>query len=287
MIEKLEGTRETVRFEEGMIAKLHDNDEAESYPTHWHLPIEIIMPVENSYGIRCAKTHYHLREGDILFIQPGVLHECVAPDAGRRFFCQFSLPQSLISTKLYSAISFTIPSVMLITPEVDQALHAQVRGLLFQVYEKDFSGSALVDFRKYITILQIIQLVYAHFEHAAGRDTAEATDKLETISLLERACQTIRESYAENLTLEGVARMVGFSKYHFSRLFKAYAGETFYHYLNTVRMASARVMLTDLDKPITDIAYSVGFQSMSSFGRMFRSFYGCNPTEYRRLLEKK
>ncbi len=287
MIEELRGTRETVHFEDGCIAKLHDNDEAESYPMHWHLPVEIIMPVTNHYGIGCGKTLYDLREEDILFVQPGVLHECIAPDHGRRFFCQVSLPAPLISPKSHSEMSLILPPVMLITPEVDAELHANLRQLLYQTYQEDSSSSMLKNFTKYLYILQLIHLAYGFFEKSPAQSAVDKTARLETITQMQHACAHIMEHYAEDITLDSVSRSVGFSKYHFTRLFRSHTGETFYHYVNTVRMSNAQVLLSDPGNSITDIAYSVGYSSMSSFIRMFKGFYGCTPSEYRRMLEAK
>lgn len=47
MIEMLNGIKETVLYKEIEGFKLHDNTDYEIYPSHWHTPIEIIMPIEN------------------------------------------------------------------------------------------------------------------------------------------------------------------------------------------------------------------------------------------------
>lgn len=287
MIEELQGTKETVHFQEGTIIKLHDNGEAESYPMHWHLPLEIIMAVENSYGIRCGKTLFQLREGDILLVQPGVLHECIAPEFGRRFFCQISLPAQLIPSKMDAAMRQILPSAMFVTPEADHDLHAQVRDLLYRAYQKDTTGSMLADFTIYLHILQIIHLVYGFFEKDNTPKASKQTDNLEVFSQIQHACTHITEHYAEDITLDSVSHQFGFSKYHFSRLFKAYIGETFYRYLNGIRMSTAQTMLTQPDTSVTDIAYSVGYSSMSSFIRMFKDFYGCTPSQYRHMMVPK
>lgn len=287
MIEKLNGTLETVLFEKGVSLKLHNNDEAENYPMHWHLPIEIIMPVSNGYSIQCKNTRYDLREEDILFVQPGVLHECIAPPCGRRFFCQISLPAPLISSKMNAGMSLLLPPVMQITPELDKALHHEVCTLLHQTYQVDSSASFLTDFTKALSVMQIIHLVYAFFEKNAIPYEKGSTLKMEIFTQLQQACHDIFESYAEDLSLDSIARKIGFSKYHFARLFKAHTGKSFYRYLNSVRMSNAQSMLTDPDISITAIAYSVGYTSMSSFIRMFKDFYGCTPSHYRRMLEAK
>ena len=287
MIEKLVGTHETVLFGDSVIVKLHDNDEAESYPMHWHLPAEIIMPVVNQYGIRCGNMMYNLREEDILLVQPGVLHECIAPDFGRRFFCQVTVPAPLITKMEQAAIGHILPPTMLITPEVDKELHAQIRTLLYQINSQDTTVSLMRDFTKHMRVLQIIHLIYSYFEMDAAPHNAERHPKTEVATQLRKACAYIAESFAEEITLDDVAREAGFSKFHFSRLFRAYTGMTFYHYVVTVRMSTAKIMLTNPQNSVTSVAYSVGYSSMSSFIRMFKEFYGCTPSAYRQMMEGK
>lgn len=67
-------------------------------------------------------------------------------------------------------------------------------------------------------------------------------------------CQYIDTSFRENLTLEQAAEIAGFSKYHFSRLFKEFTGITFQEYLTRQRIRHAEELLTDSKISITDIA---------------------------------
>ncbi len=287
MIEILKGKHEIVRFEEGAVVKLHDNDESECYPMHWHLPIEIIMPVENNYVIRCLDSMYDLREGDVLVVQPGVLHECIAPEHGRRYFCQVVTPPPLTNGRAQTALSLQLPSVMLITPEVDAPLHQSVRGLLEHAYavKNHPMNGLLAEYDVYLSMLEVIRQVYTYFEKRPESQTEGMARRAEVTVALQKACDFICQSYGEPISLEDAARVAGFSKFHFTRLFKTYMGETFNHYLNAVRMSNARVLLSKADASITQTAYQVGYASMSSFIRMFKSFHGCTPSEYRRLVE--
>ena len=284
MIELLQGTCETVRFGDGSVLKCHDNDEAECYPMHWHVPVEIVMPVNNWYEIDCGKTLYHLREEDILIVQPGVLHGCIAPqEKGRRFFCQLSL-FSIASTKMSSYLPMHLPPTMLITPELDKELHGQLRDLLYQIYEQKDDSLMLLEFSRCIDALALLRLAYAYFEtHTFGAPAQSKSP--ESMSRLQEVCTHITEHYAEDLSLEELASRAGFSKYHFSRLFKSYTGDTFYHYLNRVRITHAQSMLMSQSLSITSIAYATGYSSISSFIRMFKAFYKCTPSDFRRMHE--
>lgn len=67
MIETLNGIKETVNYKEIKGFKLFDNKEFEAYPSHWHTPIEIIVPLKNPYCITCKNETYILQERDIFF----------------------------------------------------------------------------------------------------------------------------------------------------------------------------------------------------------------------------
>jgi AraC-like DNA-binding protein len=96
-------------------------------------------------------------------------------------------------------------------------------------------------------------------------------------------CSYIDEHCTENLTLDDAASYSGFSKYHFTRLFKQFTGTTFYKYLNQKRITRAERSLSDMTLSVTDVAMSSGFTSMSAFIRMFKIMKGCTPSEFRRM----
>ena len=87
----------------------------------------------------------------------------------------------------------------------------------------------------------------------------------------------------EELSLDEIAGMTGFSKFHFSRLFKEFTGTSFYKYLNVRRISHAERLLLDPQLNVTDAAVLSGFNSISAFMRMFKIIKGCTPTEFRNL----
>ena len=87
----------------------------------------------------------------------------------------------------------------------------------------------------------------------------------------------------KDLSLDEVARIAGFSKYHFSRLFKQFTNETFYKYLNKRRIEYAERLLANSEFSVTEVALQAGFPSLSAFIRMFKLFKQCTPTEFRNM----
>ena len=76
-----------------------------------------------------------------------------------------------------------------------------------------------------------------------------------------------------------------FSKFYFSRLFKQFTNVSFYKYVNQKRIEKAAKMLTEPNISITNVALSCGFESLSSFIRMFKIVKGCTPTEFRNMYQ--
>lgn len=135
MIEILDGIREIANFKEGMHLCLYDNDNVEDYPPHWHAPIEIIMPIENTYRAVCDNVEYMIYPDQILLINSGVIHSLFAPPSGRRLIFQADYTL-LHQTRDISNVLATLPSTMLITPESNETAHQQIRMLLLQIRDE-------------------------------------------------------------------------------------------------------------------------------------------------------
>lgn len=87
--------------------------------------------------------------------------------------------------------------------------------------------------------------------------------------------------FAKPLDIPTLARIAYVSEAHFIRTFKATFGETPHRYLQRRRIERAMFMLRETDRPITEISLEVGFASLGTFGRTFRSIVGVSPSEYR------
>jgi AraC-like DNA-binding protein len=101
---------------------------------------------------------------------------------------------------------------------------------------------------------------------------------------LRGALEFIHQHFAEALPLDVVAKASGYSRDHFSALFKAQQGVTFERYLFRKRLDRARELLTGTDMSVTRIAELSGFGSAQYFCRVFRRAVRSTPLEYRRRL---
>jgi AraC-like DNA-binding protein len=96
-----------------------------------------------------------------------------------------------------------------------------------------------------------------------------------------KARNFIQEHVSEELSLGKVARATNTSPNYFSEKFKEATGTNFVNYVARARFEKAATLLRDGDLRISEIAFAVGFQSLSQFNRTFKKFAGKSPTEYR------
>jgi AraC-like DNA-binding protein len=91
----------------------------------------------------------------------------------------------------------------------------------------------------------------------------------------------------ESLSLADVAKASGASVFHFCKVFKKTTGMTFTEYVGRVRLEDAKTQLLNPSRRISEIAYDVGFQSLTQFNRTFKRVFGQSPTEFRSHLGTK
>jgi len=104
------------------------------------------------------------------------------------------------------------------------------------------------------------------------------------LPVITRAKQFITEHQTEELSLEQVATAVHTSKFYFCKMFKKATGINFTDYLSRVRTERAKNLLLNPNLRVSEIAYEVGFQSLTHFNRVFKRILGRSPTDYRDQL---
>lgn len=101
-------------------------------------------------------------------------------------------------------------------------------------------------------------------------------------SVITEVQRFIDSHYSENLSLSSLAKRFYLSPSYLSALFSRSAGSTFSSYLEKVRMEKGALLLRTTHRNISEISAAVGYQNSRYFCRLFKEYYSCTPTEYRR-----
>lgn len=262
------------------------NKEPGGFPLHWHSTVEIIMPLVNTYTVTMNKTTYQLKENEILIIPPGELHELTPPETGFRLVLLFdlsSLNKFKGFTRLFSRPSLASP----ITPETMPEIHKKERELLIQVAEEYAGGGDFAEPSILALLIQFFVLLARNSEDVVPTSlpAMQPNKQREYIEKFNAVFDYIEHHYTEDITLEETAAQIGFSKFHFSRLFRQFTDTSFYDYLCARRIKAAETLLLDPNLPITEIALQSGFASISTFNRVFKKFKECTPTEFKEFYK--
>lgn len=112
--------------------------------------------------------------------------------------------------------------------------------------------------------------------------TLKRADELHAdIDRIRLARTMIDKRFDSGVSLDELARLAGFSMYHFIRIFRHVYKQTPHQCLVMHRVDKAKHLLRSTDLSVTDICFEVGFQSVGSFSATFRKLTGLSPSSYR------
>ena len=99
-----------------------------------------------------------------------------------------------------------------------------------------------------------------------------------------KAKRFIQDHHADPLSLGMVAKAVNTSSFYFCKLFKKSTGINFTDFVSRVRIEKGKNLLLNPNLRISEIAFAIGFQSLTHFNRVFKTITGQSPTAYRSQL---
>ncbi len=262
--------------------RIYANTEADDYPAHWHRSYEVIMPVKNSYTVIVGNGTHVLMPGEILVIPTGMVHEILAPEEGMRYLFLVD-HRVLYNMEGFAQTEEAFYPCVHLTDDGEEGVRTHAIDLLWHAVREDGADRPMREAMVVSYIRQMfISLSRALLEKreqdpsGAGRRNSDAM--LAVTAYIALHC-------AEKLTLESVADYVGYSKYHFARIFKEYTGVGFHTYHMRQRMQLCRDLLSDRSLSVTEVALRAGFGSIATFNRVFRQYENVSPTEYRRMRQ--
>ena len=131
----------------------------------------------------------------------------------------------------------------------------------------------------------LIRLLNTFAEHLAACSSALVLQSQQKDSpAITQARTYIRDHSDDSISLAAVARVVNMSATYFSEKFKEMTGINFVEYVARTRVEKARNLLLNPNHRVSEVAFAVGFQSLSQFNRTFKKVVGESPQKYRAAL---
>jgi AraC-like DNA-binding protein/ligand-binding sensor protein len=154
----------------------------------------------------------------------------------------------------------------------------------FSKLEDAYFHTTVLSKRQYEAMIRLIEVFSQHLSIAA--EQMAVRDEHSVSPAIARAKKYIQERAEERISLGDVAKVVNASTFYFCKMFKRATGLTFTEYLSLVRITKAKNLLVNPNLRISEVAYQVGFESLTHFNRVFRKLVGSSPTAYRNSLPK-
>lgn len=260
---------------------------------HWHKDVEFIYVEEGEIVFNVAEERFHMKPGQVLFINEGALHSA---DAIRGVDCKFH------------SISFDYAKMVKAQGDVfyDKYIKKVIEAKdakYFIIEEGDTNYNQFLSVLKLINNIFLEKGPYYEFECglAAGRlwlFLMRYIDKMQS-NLKERpqqrvldevrvksAIQYIEEHYGEPITLDEIAQSVHVSNSECCRCFKRSLDMTPFEYLMRFRVyRTTEMMIEHKTMSVAEIASQAGFHSSSYYNKLFKKYMSCTPTEFRKHPE--
>lgn len=147
--------------------------------------------------------------------------------------------------------------------------------IIADIMDRIHSNTSYLQLSKVFT-----DLIASYYEKIS--QAMQTDEKKDIIS----AKRYIEEHFAENITLETMAKHIHMNSFYFSSFFKKQTGQNFKDYLNQIRMKHAMELLMTTNKKSYEIAEDVGFKDYRYFSEVFSRYYGKTPTAYRKELKE-
>lgn len=265
------------------------NKDSFTFPLHYHQEVEMIYVEKGSVHISVLQKDYEIREGQLVIIGCNHIHSYKGRPEGsnkKSFHILLFDWRHLLRhfdqevEKLLYPLFFDVTVV-----DTNKIPGLSTIGKTFNTLSmENLNDTAGSQFIKMGQLLKLIGYLLrfgnfeSHFDYMSNQMEKEH-------ELLSKVNDYIFTHYHQGITLTSTAKTLGYSEFHFARQFKRYTGVTFKQYLMHYQISMAKEDVLDGDLTIVEVSDKHGFNSVKTFNRVFKTYFGVAPTVYRKQIK--
>ncbi len=265
-----------IRYKSAPIAISEQNDHFLPTKLHNHNEFEVLLINSGSSNVRICNIEYHVKSGDMVFINPMEIHEIVVDEqSSYAHQCMCFDLSVIMNNRVSEELKKECSSIIHIIEAKSE--HAQIlRDLFEKIYtevKKDNKTSAM-EITAYITLMFSYLLKNSLLDKKMDnpRETVFCRKILDYIS----------KHYGEKITSKQGADACFLNHSYFCRKFKENFGISFSDYLNLYRISIARTMLEEGSEKVSRVSEMCGFYTPAYFTKCFKQHIGVSPLEYKK-----
>ena len=206
--------------------------------------------------------------------------------------CQVGLCDTAVPVKLGDKLVAFLHTGQIFRRKPTEAQYVRVKKLLAdwgiqaepRKLKADYFATRVLSQREHEAVGRLLTIFAEHLSLMSNQITVQQANA--EPPLIVRAKEFIQQHQSEEISLGQVARAVNTSTFYFCKMFKKVTGLNFTEYVSRVRIENAKNLLLNPNLRVSEIAYEVGFQSLTHFNRVFKKIAGQSPTVYRGHLTR-
>jgi len=254
----------------GIHLRENKHTEKDLVKSHHHQVYQILYVLENKGEIQFGDESQEFTQDNLAFITPYSDHSIIAKTKLTVLILEFDLDKlGLEFQKMLEEYSFN--ETKLIQLNIFEA--GEIRQLLRRMLYEQSQGQPInwLAMKIFLTELMLILL----------RSNKESKIKDANVLRAERLRKYIDTHYYEEINPGNIATNIGLSTRHINTIFKEEYAITPMQYLSMVRMEVAKKLLIETNNDIASICFEIGFESLSTFYRLFKNFTDFSPNKFR------
>lgn len=242
---------------------------------HWHRSVEIFAVKDGSLNFFLNEKKYHLQAGDFVLVNSNEVHSIYAPDPNETIVLQIPLG---------SFAGYYTEEQFIWFSHSEKSDDERVFSLLNEMYERNTECRMGYELQMLSCFYQLEYLLVTRYRKLeVHEELLKNTKQLKRLVVI---TGYLKEHYTEDISLEKLAGIFGYSPSYLSRMFQKYAKINYKDYLQSVRFEHAVKELEETEHQIGDIALNHGFPNSKAFSNLMRKKYGYLPNEYRKMRDE-
>lgn len=249
-------------------------------PPHRNTAHELILLTKGSIKRTMGIDKFEVLEGNVFFLPASQITtiETISENA-KGFYCHFDasmLIRKFINLHLINEFDFlrTVSNPVISLPRKTVSILIQ---LFNRIVEENQNGNNQDLIQSYL--LTILLEIKRHYEPKKIKNISPAN------YLTDRFKDLITTNFKENHLVADYAEILNVTPNHLNKSVKSVTGKSPTLWINELMMLEAKVLLYQSRLSISEIAYELGLEDPSYFGRMFKKHVGSTPSNFRKKME--
>ena len=235
------------------------------FPLHWHDYIEFEILLSGHGTHICNGRGYEISEGDVWLMSFCDFHAVTLDEPS--LIVQIGFNRGFLFPELEARVA-----TCGLCSKFDAETMKEVRELCYALDRERENKLPFLEVSQKSIVNRLLVLL---LRSADGQSSTSASPAIGKV------LSYIHEHFREELSMESLAEIHGFSPNYFGNLFRSSVGMSFRDYLNKVRLKYACALLSSSDLGTKEIAFSSGYRSVEYFLYVFKKNLSMTPSAYR------